>query len=80
MRMISDPSKRCVDKAVLDSLSTIRETHVRLRVLTGTSTTAALLASQIRLYDLLLDEVSGIQSNLARDLKRAHSPDAARFR
>jgi hypothetical protein len=70
MRKTSDPSKKCFDDAVLDSLNTIKEAHVQLRLLTGTTATAALLASQIQLYDLLLDEVSGIHTSLARDLKR----------
>lgn len=70
MRKIYDPSKKRFDRPVLDSLSTIRKAHIQLRLLTGTSATAALLASQIQLYDLLLDEISGIHSSLAKDLKR----------
>jgi hypothetical protein len=69
MRKIADTSNRRFDCAVRNSLSTIRETHVRLHLLTGTSATAALLASQIELYDVLLDEISGIHTSLARDLK-----------
>jgi hypothetical protein len=67
----SSSSKKCFDGAVLESLSTIREAHVQLRLLTGTSATAALLASQIQLYNFLLDEISGIHASLARDLKRS---------
>jgi hypothetical protein len=69
MQKIADPSKKCFDRVVRDSLSTIKEAHVQLHLLTGTSATAALLASQIELCDVLLDEISGIHSNLARDLK-----------
>ena len=69
MRKISDPSKMCFDSAVLDSLKTIKEAHVQLRSLTGTSATTTLLASQIQLYDLLLDEITGIHSSLAKDLR-----------
>jgi hypothetical protein len=69
MQKIADHSKKCFDRAVRDSLSTIKEAHVQLHLLTGTSATAALLASQIELCDVLLDEISGIHSHLARDLK-----------
>jgi hypothetical protein len=69
MRKIADPSTKRFDYAVRDSLSTIKETHVQLDLLTGTSATAALLASQIELYEVLLDEISGIHTSLARDLK-----------
>ncbi len=71
MRKISDPSNKRFDCAIRDSLSTIKEAHVQLHLLTGTSATAALLASQIELYDMLLDEISGIHTSLARDLKHA---------
>jgi hypothetical protein len=70
MRKISNLPKKSFDGAVLDSLSMIKEAHVQLRLLTGTSATAALLASRIQLCDLLLDEISGIHASLARDLKR----------
>jgi hypothetical protein len=69
MRKIADPSNKRFDYAVRDSLSTIKETHVQLHLLTGTSATPALLASQIELYDVLLDEIYGIHTSLARDLK-----------
>jgi hypothetical protein len=69
MRKIVDLSNKRFDCAVRDSLSTIKETHIQLHLLTGTSATAALLASQIELYDVLLDEISAIHTSLARDLK-----------
>jgi hypothetical protein len=69
MRKIADPSKRRFDSAVRDSLSTIKEAQVQLHLLTCTSATTTLLASQIELYDMLLDEISGIQASFARDLK-----------
>ena len=71
MRKIADHSDKRFDCAVRDSLSTIKETHVQLHLLTGTSATAALLASQIGLYDVLLGEISDIHSSLARDIKHA---------
>ena len=51
-----------------DSLSTIKEARVRLDVLTGMSTTATMLASQIELCDVLLIVISSIRSTLVRDL------------
>jgi hypothetical protein len=71
MRKISDPSNKRFDCAVRDSLSAIRATHLQLHLLNGTCATAALLASQIELYGVLLDEISGIHTSLARDLKHA---------
>jgi hypothetical protein len=67
MRKTSDLSFDC---AVRDSLSTIKQAHVRLHLLTGTCATAARLTSEIELYDLLLGEISGIHTSLAKDLKR----------
>jgi hypothetical protein len=69
MRKIADHSNKRFDCAVRDSLSMIKEAHVQLHQLTGTSATAALLASQIGLYDVLLGEISDIHSSLARDIK-----------
>jgi hypothetical protein len=69
MRNIGDLSNKCFDCAVRDSLSTIKEAHVQLHLLTGTSATAALLASQIELYDVLLDEISAIHTSLGGDFK-----------
>jgi hypothetical protein len=78
MRKIADPSNKRFACAVRDSLSTIKQTHVQLHLLTGTSPTAALLASQIELYDVLLDEISDIHASLARDLKHARlTPQAS---
>ena len=70
MRKNADSSNECFAHSVRASLGTIKDTHVQLHTLTGTSATAALLASQIELYELLLDEISGIHNSLARDLKR----------
>jgi hypothetical protein len=70
MRKIADHSNTSTDCAVRDSLSTIRATHVRLHRLNRTLATTDLLASKINLYDVLLDEISGIHTSLARDLQR----------
>jgi len=73
MRKIDDCSKS-FDCTVRDSLTTIRATHVRLHLLNGTCATAALLASQIELYDVLLGEITGIHTILARDLAHTSIP------
>ena len=67
MRKISDVSDSC-ECALGGSLSTIKQAHDQLRLLTGTGTTATVLARQIELCDVLLVEISGIRSSLAKDL------------
>jgi hypothetical protein len=52
------------------SLSALRQVQVQLHVMTGATTTANVLASQIELYDVLLVEISGIRYRLAEDLQR----------
>jgi len=69
MQKMAERSKVRFDCAIRKSLSTIKVAHVQLALLTGTSATEALLASQIELYDVLLDQISGIHSSLAGDLK-----------
>jgi hypothetical protein len=64
MRKIDDLSDS-FDVTFRDSLSTIKAARVRLHLLGGTCSTAALLTSQIELYDVLLDELSEIHSSLA---------------
>jgi hypothetical protein len=73
MRKIEESSSKSFDCVVRDSLSTIKATHVRLHLLNGTCATAALLASQIELYDVLLGEISGIHTSLARDIEHART-------
>jgi hypothetical protein len=63
-----------LDCPLRDSLTVIREIHVQLHVLTGMTTTAKVLASRIELFDVLLGEISGIRSNLAKDLRRTREP------
>jgi hypothetical protein len=63
------------DSSFNASFCTIREAHIRLRVLKGVSATATVLASQIELCDVLLAEISGIRSSLASDIRDArHGP------
>jgi hypothetical protein len=70
MRKTSHFRECSVDCAVRDSLNAIKEAHGRLHLLTDTCMTAAALASQIELFDVLLGEISGIQTRLARDFLR----------
>jgi hypothetical protein len=56
------------DGALRSSLSAIKQAHDELHFLTGMCTTATVLASQIELCDVLLVEISGIRSSLAKDL------------
>jgi hypothetical protein len=72
MRKISDvtaryPSRPC-NGTLRSSLSAIKQAHDQLHFLTGMCTTATVLASQIELCDVLLVEISGIRSSLAKDL------------
>jgi hypothetical protein len=77
MPKVGDFSDRSFDHAVRDSLNMIKEVHVQLRLLTGRCATPSLLTSQIDLYDVLLDEISGIHISLARDLRDARLPPIA---
>jgi hypothetical protein len=72
MRKIGDvagdyPSGPC-DGTLRSSLSAIKQAHDQLHFLTGMCTTATVLASQIELCDVLLVEISGIRSSLAKEL------------
>lgn len=65
------------DFALKESLNVIRQKHVQLHAQTGMMTSATVLASRIELCDALLVAVSGIRSNLAKDLQRTReSPPA----
>ena len=70
MRKISDASDS-YECALRNSLSAIKHAHEQLRLLTATGTTATVLAWQIELCDVLLVEISGIRSSLAKDLHYA---------
>ena len=61
------------DGSFQNSLGIIREAYIQLHMLKGMSATAAVLASQIKLCDVLLAEISGIRNSLARDLGHARS-------
>jgi hypothetical protein len=62
------------DGALCNSLSAIKQAHIRLYRHTGMRTSPSALASQIELCDVLLLEISGIRSSLARDLKQTRGP------
>jgi hypothetical protein len=69
MRKISDVSDSC-ECALRSSLSAIKQAHDQRRLLTGRSTTATVLTWQIELCDILLVEILGIRSRLAKDLNQ----------
>ncbi|WP_145927414.1 hypothetical protein [Bradyrhizobium neotropicale] len=62
---------------VSDALSIIRQTQVQLHALTDASATANVLTTRIELCDVLLGEISGIRSSLAKDLRRTREPQLA---
>ena len=53
-----------------DSLNLIRHASSQLQVPTDSAASASVLVSRIELCDVLLLEISGIRSGLAKDLKR----------
>ena len=59
------------------SLSIIRQTQVQLHALTDMTTTTNVLTTRIELCDVLLSEISGIRSSLAKDLRRTREPSLA---
>jgi hypothetical protein len=68
MRNVDD-SSNYFDCPVRNSLSAIRAT--RLHLLKGKCATRARIASQIQLYNTLLDEIAGIHGILAKSLGSA---------
>jgi len=62
---------------VSDSLGIIRQTHVQLHALTDVTTTTNVLTTRIELCDVLLGEISGIRSSLAKDLQSTRKPPLA---
>jgi hypothetical protein len=62
--------------ALGNSLSAIKQAHTELHLLTRMRASPILLASQIELCDVLLVEIAGIRSSLARDLKQTGGPRA----
>jgi hypothetical protein len=78
MRNHSD-NPRTFSRTFRDSLDTISATHVRLNLLAGTCATPALIASKIKLCDLLLDELAEIHTGLGRHLEHTHKAPGARL-
>jgi hypothetical protein len=62
--------------ALWHSLSAIKQAHAQLYLLTGMQTSPTVLASQIELCEVLLDEISGIRTSLAKNLKQARGSPA----
>ena len=71
--MRNNDLSKSFDYTVRDALTTIKATHIRLHLLNGACSTAASVASQIELYDVLLDELSGIHISLASYLEHART-------
>lgn len=69
MRETGHPSNEHVDGAVRGSLNTVRDAYAQLQLLTGGRPSAATLASQIELFDVLLVGISGIRTGFARDIQ-----------
>jgi hypothetical protein len=69
----SDQSSQTLVTYLTQSMASIRNAHGQLGDLRKTSATPADLASRIKLYDLLLWEISGVRRRLAKDLRRRSS-------
>jgi hypothetical protein len=59
---------------LLDRLSSIRSTQDQLERLRMSGATPTGMMSQIQLYDILLNQISSIRSNLASGLQEMRSP------
>ena len=72
--MVNGASK-VYNRALLDSLKTIKRTHKQLHVVTKirTEATPTALTSRLELYGVLLGEVAGIRSNLVAYLECARA-------
>ena len=57
------------NRAVQDSLKTIKQAHEQLHVVTRTGATPTALTLRMELYGILLGEVTGIRSNLVAYLE-----------
>ena len=62
--MSNGATSKAYNGILQDSLRTIKQTHRRLHVVTGTAATPTALIWRIELYGILLGEVAGIRSNL----------------
>lgn len=65
-----------VECALGNSLNAIKRAHMQLNILTEMRASSTLLASQIELCDVLLVEIAGVRSSLARDLKQTRDAPA----
>jgi hypothetical protein len=62
-------TSKAYNKALQDSLKTIKQAHRQLHIVTRADATPAALTSRMELYGLLLGEVTGIRSNLVAYLE-----------
>jgi len=64
----ADQSSKTLVNFLAQSMASIRTAHHQLGDLGTTGATQADLVSRIRLYDILLWEISGVRRRLAQDL------------
>jgi hypothetical protein len=67
------------DLTLQNSLSAIRRAQAKLGRLTGAPLTPTALESRIELCEILLSNISSIQSSLAEDLHNARGPGTLFF-
>jgi hypothetical protein len=60
---------KAYDRAVQDSLKTIKQAHKQLHIVARADSTPTALTSRMELYRILLGEVTGIRSNLVAYLE-----------
>jgi hypothetical protein len=66
-------ASKAYNRALLDSLKTIKSAHNQLHSLTKAHATPTALASRMELYGILLGEVTGIRGNLLAYLECARA-------
>lgn len=69
MRKSGHSSNELIDCTVRGALNTVRECYAQLRLLNGERSSAAIFASQIELFDMLLAGISTIRTGFAIDLQ-----------
>ena len=57
------------DCVLWDSLNAIKQAQIQLHLLNGEGANPTVIASRIQLCDVLLGEISGIRTSLARHLE-----------
>jgi hypothetical protein len=68
-------ASKAYNKALQDSLKTIKQAHKHLKVVIRADATPTALTSCMELYGILLEEVTGIRSNLVTYLECTRAED-----